>query len=306
MLRRRILYLICLIGCFGFYVGYRAWLSWLLLLAVVFLPWLSLLVSLPAMLLMRIRFSFPSAVTQGDKLMLTASIRSWLPFVPTGWRYHVSEQYTGSLRKYGAHSEVRAKHCGCLHIRVKRAWKYDYLGIFRLPISKQKQTSVLVFPKPVKVDQIPGLNRYIVGRWVPKHGGGFSENHDLRLYRPGDDLRLVHWKLAAKTGKLVLREPIVPQRGKLVLTMLLRGDANVLDEKLGRFCYLSDMLLQKELPHELHCLTADGLIVCEIATQAQFTAAMEAVLRARPTWEREMPRAKAALQYRIGGEYDEA
>ncbi len=306
MLRRRILYLICLIGCFGFFIGYRGWLAWMFLLSVICLPWLSLLLSLPFMLCMRVRFRFPSAVMRGEKLRLTATPSSKLPLTPTSWRYSIQEQYSGEQRKYAEDKEVYAKHCGCLHIRVKRAWKYDFLGLFRLPISGRKQASILVRPTPVPVAHVSGLNRYMAGRWVPKQGGGFSENHDLRLYRPGDDLRLVHWKLAAKTGKIVLREPIVPCRGKLVLTMLLCGSAEVLDEKLGKLCYLSDMLLQKELPHELHCLTADGLFLYEITTLAQLHAAIDALLCAKPTQERSMPHIKAALQYRIGGEHDEA
>ncbi len=257
------------------------------------------------MLLMRAHFCFPTVVMRGDKLVLRATLFSKLPLVPTSWRYHIREPYTDTVRKYHEHREIYAKHCGCLQIQVKRAWKYDFLGLFRLPVTGKKQASVLVRPTPIPVEHIPGLNRYIAGRWVPKHGGGFSENHDLRIYRPGDDLRLVHWKLSAKTGKLVLREPIVPCRGKLVLTMVLNGSAEVLDEKLGKLCYLSDTLLQKELPHELHCLTADGLRVYEVTTQAQMHAAIDALLCANPTEERNMPRAKAALQYRIGGEHDE-
>lgn len=258
------------------------------------------------MLCMHVQFRFPATVKRGEKLLLRATLFSVLPLVPTSWRYHVREPYTDSLRKYSECREIFAKHCGCLQIQAKRAWKYDFLGLYRLPIRGSKQARVLVRPTPVPVSHIPGLNRYIAGRWVPKNGGGFSENHDLRLYRPGDDLRLVHWKLAAKTGKIILREPIVPCRGKLVLTMLLRGTADVMDEKFGKLCYVSDMLLQKELPHEIHCLTADGMCVYEITTKAQTESAIDALLCAKPTEQRDMPRVKAALQYRIGGEHDEA
>lgn len=258
------------------------------------------------MLAMRVHFRFPATVTRGDKLVLRATLFSKLPLVPTSWRYHVRDAYTDAVHKYKEHREIFAKHCGCLQIQPRRVWKYDFLGLFRLPILGVKPAVVLVRPEPIPVAHIPGLNRYIAGRWIPKHGGSFSENHDLRPYRPGDDLRLVHWKLAAKTGKLIVREPIVPCRGALVLTLLLSGTADVLDDKLGKLRYLSDALLQKELPHEIHCLTADGLHVYEITTQVQMYAAIDAILCAKPTEERSMPRVKAALQYQIGGEHDEA
>ena len=59
----------------------------------------------------------------------------------------------------------------------------------------------------------PDLDRYIARAWKPKSGGVCRRNHELRLYRPGDSLNQVHWKLTAKTGKWMIRQPMEPQRG---------------------------------------------------------------------------------------------
>lgn len=258
------------------------------------------------MLLTKVEFSYPKRVEMGQSLPLNAQIRSYLPIPPVHWHYRVTEGYCGTVQKYNENAKIYAKHCGCLHIQVKKAWKYDYLGLFRIPVLGRKTQDVLVIPKPIPIRSLPGLKRYMCGRWKAKPGGGFAENYDLREYRPADDLRLIHWKLAAKTQKLVIREPIVPIRGRLILTMLLRGDADALDEKLGKLLYLSAFLLSKELPHELHCLTGDGLREYKISSQSELDKTVHSLLCAPLTQEAQMPCAKAAWQYRIGGEHDEA
>ena len=55
MAGRRLIYLTVLSGCGIFYIAYGEWLSYLALMLVLMLPWLSLLLSLPAMLSLRIR-----------------------------------------------------------------------------------------------------------------------------------------------------------------------------------------------------------------------------------------------------------
>ena len=54
MIRRWCLYLAVMLGLIVFYIAYQKWMAWLLLLAVLWLPAFSLLVSLPAMLTVRL------------------------------------------------------------------------------------------------------------------------------------------------------------------------------------------------------------------------------------------------------------
>lgn len=306
MLRRRILYLLCLLGCFGFYIAYGEWLSWLLLKAMLLLPWLSLLLSLPAMLTLKARFLCPLQVTKGEKIPLRMQIRCPLPVPPVQWCFHVFESYSGDAWKYRAGESVTADHCGCLTVKVKKAWRYDYLGLFRLPLGRRVEQTVLIYPQAVPVDDLPSLKRYLAGSWKPKRGGGFAENYDLREYHEGDDLRQMHWKLTAKTGKPVLREPIVPVRGKLCLTMILGGSPEVIDEKLGKLLHVSQRLLGKELPHEIVCLTGEGQKVLGVANKDELHAAITALLLCTPTAQQRMPTLQASWLYRIGGNYDEA
>ncbi len=54
MTGRRLWYLAALFGCWVFYIAYGEWFSWLALMIVGGLPWLSLLISIPAMLSFRL------------------------------------------------------------------------------------------------------------------------------------------------------------------------------------------------------------------------------------------------------------
>lgn len=304
MLRRRVLYLVCLAGCIGFFVAYRAWLGWLLLLAVVGLPWLSLLLSLPAMLTIKAELSCPSRVGLGETIIPQVQMRCSVPIPPVRWHLSTYHGFVGRKIRLKKTVEILAEHCGSISVQAEKIWVYDYLGLFRRRLSKIPEQRVLVWPKSEQVPELPNLKRYIAGSWRPKPGGGFAENYDLRLYRPGDDLRQIHWKLAAKTGKLVLREPIIPIRGKLALTLLLGGTLERVDQKLGILQAVSEHLLSLELPHEIHCLTGAGMTVFPVTNAREVQQAIEGILTSELTQLTQMPPVKASWQYRIGGALD--
>ena len=303
---RRILYLISLIGCLGFYIAYGQWLSWLLLMAMAFLPLFSLLLSLPAMLLLKVRFALPGAVQMGEQITLKPELHCPLPSPLVSWHYRITNPYTGETRKQKDDRSLIAAHCGCVKIELRKPRKYDYLGLFRWHLCPRFTQEVLIWPKPVPVDNLPSLKRYLAARWKPKPGGGFAENYELRIYRPGDNLRQIHWKLAAKTGKLITREPSVPVRGKMALTMILSGQPDELDEKLGKLLYVSRLLLKQALSHELHCLTGDGIKVYAISDTQTLEDAMAELLRAEISKEQTMPTVRASWLYHIGGAPNEA
>lgn len=304
MLRRWALYLVCLAGCVGFFIAYRAWLGWLLLLAVVGLPWLSLLLSLPGMLTIKAALSCPVRVGRGEEIIARVLFSCPVPIPPVRWRLSVYHGFVGQKRRLKKAEAISAEHCGCMHVQAERIFVYDYLGLFRRKLQKPPEQRVLIWPEGEQLPELPNLKRYIAGAWRPKPGGGFAENYDLRLYRPGDDLRQIHWKLAAKTGKLVLREPIIPIRGKLVLTMLLGGPLEHVDQKLGILQTVSAHLLSMELKHEIHCLTAGGIAAFSVSNDRELRQAMEGILTSELTKLTQMPQVKASWQYRIGGALD--
>lgn len=275
---RRLLYLTALIGCLVFYWAYREWLSFLLLMAVVFLPWLSLLLSLPAMLFCRVTVECPSRVTVGEPVAAVCKGSSALPLLAVKSKLQLHNCLTGQHWRWWNGKTLPTDHCGALTVQPVRVAIYDYLGLFRLPQRKHEKFTLLISPKPIPVEPMPDMTRYLAGAYRPKPGGGFSEHHELRLYRPGDSLRQVHWKLSAKTGKLIFREAMEPLRGRALLTAELKGSPKELDRRLGQLLYMSRQLCLKEIPHEIRCLTGAGVKKFPVANLEQAQAAVDALL----------------------------
>ncbi len=303
---RRILYGSALIGVFVFYLFNGQWLSWILFLTVLLLPGLGFLLSLPSMLLTKVTLDCPEQVPINTGVSVKLISQSPLPIPPIHWRFRAHEIFSDKYLVFNGNSSFLADHCGGIQVALKNAFIYDCLGLFRLPIGRKLSRTILVLPAPLPVKNLPGLQKYLAATWKPKPGGGFAENYDLREYVPGDDLRQIHWKLAAKTGKIILREPTIPIRGKLVLSMILKGTPEDLDRKFGRLLYLGSYFLEKDLPFEIRCGSGEGCRCLSVKTSEDLSQALSLLLTLPLTEEDTLSVADASWHYRIGGEADEA
>lgn len=264
--------------CLVFYAFYREWFSWLLLVITALLPWFSLLVSLPAMLTVKAEVRCPKTVRLHVPARSVLHLSCPFPLPKVVCRIRLHNNLTGG-RFIGTPGElIPTEHCGCMHVEVARLYICDYLGLFRRRLRKQAPLRVFIQPKPIVCPMPNRHTEQAVRAWKPKPGGGFAENHDLRLYRPGDELHGIHWKMTAKTGKLIYREPIVPAQKGGLLQLTLWGDANLLDKKLGQLLFLSQNLLADHSPHEIRCRTGQGLLQAHIETLPQLEAMMEQIL----------------------------
>lgn len=304
MVGRRILYWLVLVGCFCFCIAYQQWLAWFLLAALLVFPTFSLLVSLEAMLSVRLRLSIPKTVPLGDPTEVAVLHRCAMP-APL-WRYKVlvERPLTGQRWKLRPNDLLPTEHCGTLVVTIKKARIYDYLGLTGWPVRiRPSSGQVIVRPDPVPVEDLPSLQRLMTHQWKPKPGGGFAENHELRLYRPGDSIQQIHWKLSAKTGSLILREPMEPMRNRLLLRMDLNGTPHELDTKLGQLLWISQQFLSKDLHFQIQCLTGKGIRLWQVTSTDTLDAVMDELL-AQPlsTGGSLQPRTEiAGWQYFIGG-----
>ena len=306
MAERRLIYLAAAFGCLVFYWAYREWLSWVFLMVTLGLPWLSLLLSLPAMLLCRVEIRCPKTVTVGDRVLISYGTSGPFPAPAIKGRVRVKKLFTGKNQKLRLGAELPTAHCGGLEILSAGLWVCDYLGLFCLPVRGKDKKILVVRPAPVALEEPPDMSRYLVNAWKPKPGGGYSENHELRLYRPGDNLHQVHWKLSAKTGKMILREPMEAIRGLSKVTLELRGRPEELDQKLGKLRWVSLYLLQKEVPHQIGCLTGHGMVYLEVSCEADVLSALDTLLKASVAEESAQPEyGYSSWRYHIGGDGDE-
>ena len=307
MAGRRLVYLAVLSGCGIFYIAYGEWFSYLALMLVLLLPWLSLVLSLPAMLSFRLTLEGAEFLTAGAPGELWLQGGSRLPLPPFRGRIRVKRCFTGEQFWYDASKGLPTVHCGGLIAAGEKAAVCDYLGLFSLPVRFRESRTICVRPNPLPIPALPELDKYLARSWRPKFGGGFAENHELRPYRPGDNLNQIHWKLTAKTGKWMLREPMEPQRGLVLVTMEVSGTPEELDRKFGRLTWLGQHLLEKNLPFQLRALTGQGISTFDLTDPGQLQRHIDELLC--------MPEAKegslgdrafaASWHYHIGGDVDE-
>ena len=301
----RLSWLLSILCSLAFVTLYQKWLSWLVLAAVLLVPLCSLLISLPAMLSARVTVRVPRRIEKDRKVEPEITCKGWLPEPLWRCRVEVTNGLTGQTLRLSPGSYLPTHHCGALRCRLKRARICDYLGIFALPLRGEKEFTVLVEPPLVPMEEERVLRGEQITRWKPK-AGGFAENHELRLYRPGDSLRQIHWKLSAKTGKLILREPMVPDPGEVPVRLVLRGTGTELDRMLGRFLWLGEQLLAGGVPFLLQCLTGEGLMEVFVQTQGALRQCLERMLESSPVREGSLPTVGEGTQAcEIGGEPDE-
>lgn len=303
MAARRLAYLAALSGCAVFYIAYGEWFSYLALVLMVLLPWLSLVLSLPVMLSFRVSVEGADTLPVGTPGELWLQGRSRLPMPPFRGRIRLRRCFDDTLRWYDSREGLPTAHCGSWIATGEQVRICDYLGLFAFPVRCDGPRTVCIRPLPVPIDDLPGLDSYLARAWKPKPGGGFAENHELRPFRPGDNLNQIHWKLTAKAGKWMLREPMEPQRGLVLVTMELRGSDEELDRKLGQLLWLGQLLLEKDLPFRLQVLTGQGLLTCEVTDEDVLTRQLSLLLRSGTTGDPLADRACAASwHYHIGGD----
>ncbi|MBO5317500.1 MAG: DUF58 domain-containing protein [Oscillospiraceae bacterium] len=303
MLGRRITYGTVLACSFLFYCFFEEWFAWILLLMTACLPIFSLAVSLVPMLMTKWTFCCPQRVQVGVPARIAPELSGPLPAPPVRCRVKLQNRLTGDRYVGEPGEHVPTDHCGLVSVTCHKPYIYDYLGLFRWKLKNHPERALYVWPRPIAQDLPATVAQRTVTLWRPKPGGGFSENHDLRLYRPGDDLRNIHWKMAAKTGKLIYREAMEPVQKELQLTLTLSGTPEELDRKLGRLLYLSSRLLEQELTHQVVCHVEKGCLtlpVTDVPSQEQ----MLRTLLATPATKGEAipPEERSSLACYIGGE----
>ncbi len=300
-------YLATLLGCLVFFGFYQEWLSWIALLVIAFLPWFSLLLSLPAMLTVKAEVRCPKTVRMGVPARTALDLSGRLPTPPVDCELRL-EHSLSQTSYLGAPGElIPTENCGVMTLTCKKLYVYDYLGLFRRKLRRKDKLTVYIMPKPVPAQKLPATVGRTVSLWRPKPGGGFSENHDLRLYRPGDDLRNIHWKMSAKTGKRIYREPIEPVEQGYLLTLSLAGTPAVLDRKLGQLLWLSNRLLAGQTEHSICCYTGVGRETFLITDRVSQEAALCRLLEGPPAAQEAEPEHEAVLwKHHIGGDGHEA
>ena len=307
MAGRRVLYGLALLGGLVFYGAYQEWFSWIVLLTLLLFPWLSLLLSLGTMLRTKLEPAAAGKIPVGSQESIQLTVHGKKLQPPLKSKIRVTKAMTGETWILNPGDRLPTDHCGGFYARLHKPRVYDFLGLFCFRARKAGDRTFLVWPEPRSMALPSDLTRYLARCWRPKPGGGYAENHEIRQYRPGDNLNQIHWKLSAKVGKLMLRESMEPARGVMLLTMDLQGTPEELDRKFGHLLWLGNWFLENSIPFEVRALTGNGVESWAVSDVWSLQKSVEALLCA-PCAKGGSIRDRsfaAAWQHHIGGEPDE-
>ena len=275
MWKRWLGYLILLGATFLFRVFYPAYLSHFVLILMLAVPALSLLVSLPALLGLRLELGGAATGFRGETVALTVCLRCPRGLPAFGIRYRwrcrnlLASSEMGSLQSVVA-PEVGATmawpvpltHCGIYECEILRAFAYDALGLFALPIRIAKPHRILAQPKPALATLSLELPDPREAEPLPEQRGDCPEEYSVRAYRPGDPLHAIHWKLTSKWDELMVREAEGAQDGRVDLLFDFHGAIAALDGVLERLLAESDELLRQQRAHRIRWFDPDHGGLC--------------------------------------------
>lgn len=249
---------VCAVLFYSFYFGY---LSFFFLILTALLPVLSLLYSLPLFWKCTATLSAPSKTVIGRETFWKTGVTAHGVLPVVKWKIAVVNcSNPGGVKKEARVVRASGKdpvlwavdttHCGILQCTVESVWGCDLLGLFRFRMKRPLPVTLAVLPQPECPKPVPQMPDLALSRsMVPKRDGGSAEDYELREYRPGDLMRMVHWKRSAQTGDLIVREPLEPRSIYASLSFSISPDAEEMDSVLGQLYWLSRRLLRLGVRH---------------------------------------------------------
>lgn len=291
MARNRLLYGIVLISVTLFYGFFYGWFSEFVWYLALLLPFASLLISLPAILTAKLELDAPATVCRGEAAVAKIQLQCKFPAPRCKFRTEIIHTPSGTTQKYKFRSThgtrepclLPTEHSGAVHYFLSRGRICDYLGIFAISRKWELQGSTIVLPQPMPPQTLPSMAKLMSATLRPKPGGGFSEIHELREYRPGDSLRHIHWKLTAKTDRPVVREPQEFCLGAMALSLDLPTSPEDFDLVLDNTVWLSTWLIERGFDHEVIWFSGEQPTGMTIARAEDVSVLVPQLCMSQPT-----------------------
>ena len=273
MAAERIVYATALALCGMLYLVWGEWLLWVLLAALLGLPFVSVTLSLPAIYAFQTAPSGPKHITQGEEGTLALMGRCSRPVPPFRGALALRHSFTGKRSRYRGDRGIPTDHCGSLHITVEKARVCDYLGLLSFPVRNPGTASVIIRPRPIPSQGAPAS---------PTAGQLRTGEEELRPYRPGDSLKGIHWKISARIDTLTFRERSFRQGPGPGIRVTLSGTPETLDRKLGQLLSRGEAYLKEGTPFFLEAITGEGRLVFRIRSRESLYRALDRLLCSAP------------------------
>ncbi len=274
---RRVCFLLGLLGCGLWYLLSGSWLSFVLLLTLLVLPWLSLLLTVPALCSFSLTPTGPDTLRVGEHGTFLLLGGCQMPMPPFQGKIQLKSLRTGKTFFYQEDRGFTPEYCGGYTLSIRKARVWDYLGLIALPVPRSGSVQLLVRPSEIPMEDVPAMPAENCVNWQPSRSA-FGESYELRPYRPGDSLNRVHWKLSAKTGTLTVREAQSPVRETAGISLSLYGPDAAVNEVLGQLLWLGGRLLARNMELEIRAAAQGGTVVLHAEDPAGLLRAIDTLL----------------------------
>ena len=200
--------------------------------------------------------------------------------------------------------EIISHHVGRVEAEVVEVLLWDWLGICSMRVAEKKSAWVIATPQgavaegeelALSVEDFPNENE------TKKRGTDINPDYEIREYVPGDELKNIHWKLTAKTGRTMVRERLATGRDRINVLLALTKDLEVNDALIFSLRSLGLLLLDKGYPIRLCWLGYDGTIQGRyLAEEGELENAMDEILSI--SGKRDPAQARNAMESEYPGE----
>jgi uncharacterized protein (DUF58 family) len=134
----------------------------------------------------------------------------FIPFVQVRWEWLAPEQAEVERRRDGGRAReiVTLRDRGHYDHIDRRLIVEDPFGLTRIAFRRREHRGLKVMPRLGGLGHLTSLTALAAGADLP-HPMGLEDGDRLELsrYTPGDPARFIHWKVFARTRKLLVRRP---------------------------------------------------------------------------------------------------
>jgi len=171
--------------------------------------------------------------------------------VDRGLTIHLLPAQSSVLMSY----PLLATKRGRIRLEATRAQTLFPFGLFLKKGRYPTEEDLLVSPpiKPLTLRFVDELVSEGQGESIPHRGDG-TQLYNLRLYRPGDDSRAIHWMTTARTSQLIVRETEAEDQRRItvILSIVAPEERDALFERSVTFvASLVSQLTERSYPARL-------------------------------------------------------
>jgi Uncharacterized conserved protein (some members contain a von Willebrand factor type A (vWA) domain) len=290
MLKTWFLYSISLIAAFIFFLFYKMWLSWYILIALLAIPVFALIVTITASLTVKFSVVNPAVTVKGKPAFIKLSIEGIasafsfykVKMITTDHMAGTQEKKVIVICDNGVTKiPLETDHCGAYSYKLSKLKVYDLLGFFHFDQNINKDIELLVKPSPEMPGYMPDMYGF-KAKNLRKSSKPNSEIYDIRDYQLGDPVKTIHWKMSAKKDKYLVKEPLEEYGGYSRVILKMTDDRDELDLHLGQILFTSKFFIDHEVAHIIRVIPPDSREVAfSIESNIDLERALHTILHMR-------------------------